>query len=86
MTQCIPPRFRGVTLLVGTVVLFPLIVGVIMLDALTHEMPRVRTPLKKALLAVFECMHAGSRIFRVKRASSSVPFTGMVQEQTSLAS
>ena len=86
MTQWIPPRLRGVTLLAGTVVLFPLIVGAIMLDALTHDMPRVRMPLKKALLAVSDCVRAGSGIFRVKRASVSVPFAGMVQEQTSLAS
>jgi hypothetical protein len=86
MTQWIPPRFRGVTLLAGTVVLFPLIVGAIMLDALTHDMPRVRTPLKKVLLTACDWMRTGSTIFRAKRAIGSASFTRLVEEHPSLAS
>jgi hypothetical protein len=77
---------RGVTMLVGTIVLFPLIVGAIMLDALTHEMPRVRTPLKKAFLAASDWMRAGSGIFRAKRTTGSATFGGLVEERASLAS
>src|SRR5689334_6359684 len=86
MTHWIPPRLRGVTLLVGIVVLFPVIVGAIVLDALTQDMPRVRTPLKKALLAASDWVRAGSAMFRAKRVTSPLPFAGLIEEQSSLAS
>lgn len=86
ITQWIPLRLRGVTLLVGTVVLFPVIIGVIMFDAVTHDMPKVRTPLKKALLVAWDWMRAGSGIFRARRAPGAAQFSELVHEHPSLAS
>jgi hypothetical protein len=86
LTLWIPPRVRGVTMLVGTIVLFPLIVGAIMLDAVTHDMPRLRTPLKNALRIAIDWMRLGSGILRTKRATGPAAFAGLIEDRASLAS
>jgi hypothetical protein len=41
-TEMIPTRWRAAVLLTGTIVFFPIFILVIMVDALTHDMPRFR--------------------------------------------
>jgi hypothetical protein len=46
-TEAIPTRWRAAVLLTGTIVFFPAIILVIMIDAVTHDMPQFRFFLRR---------------------------------------
>src|SRR6187200_3463927 len=47
LTAIIPVRWRAAVLVLGAVTLFPLIITGMMFDAVTHDMPGLRAPLKR---------------------------------------
>jgi hypothetical protein len=49
MAGIIPVGWRAAVLMVLLIVLFPLLICVLVLDALTHDMPLVRTPVKHVM-------------------------------------
>jgi hypothetical protein len=42
ITNVIPTRWLAAVLLIGTIVFFPVLILVIIIDAVTHDMPRFR--------------------------------------------
>jgi hypothetical protein len=86
MTAAIPVKWRGAVMLAGTIVFFPLIIGVIMLDALTHDMPSVRTPVKKVFLTIGGWIQVCRRIPRARQVADALRFSEMSRRQASLSS
>lgn len=85
MTAVIPVKWRGAVLLTGTVVFFPLIIGVIMLDAVTHDLPVVRTPVKKTLMVISTWIHTWCRVSRARPVADQMRFPELARVRTSLS-
>jgi hypothetical protein len=73
LTAIIPVRWRAAVLVLGTVTLFPLIITLMMFDAVTHDMPGLRAPFKR----VFGIMSSWFRMPRVSPASEPMAFPGL---------
>jgi hypothetical protein len=61
MAGVIPVGWRAISLMAVLIVVFPLLVVVLVLDALTYDMPVVRHPFKKAAEWMGVLMHHGPR-------------------------
>jgi hypothetical protein len=48
MAGAIPVGWRAVVVMVATIVVFPILISVFILDALTYDMPGIRNPVRKA--------------------------------------
>ena len=57
----IPVGWRAVAVMAVLIVVFPILISVFVLDALTYEMPWIRTPLKKAGQWMSAVMHFNPR-------------------------
>jgi hypothetical protein len=61
MAGTIPVGWRAAILMALLVILFPLLISIFILDALTHDMPAVRTPVKNFMQRVGRWLHHDSR-------------------------
>jgi hypothetical protein len=77
LTAIIPVRCRAAVLVLGTLALFPLIITVMMFDAVTHDMPSLRASLHR----LFGIMTRWSPIPRVSQASEPIAFPGLADAQ-----
>lgn len=57
MAGVIPAGWRAVVLVAAMVMVFPVLIAALVLDALTYDMPAIRTPLKKAAQRVGRFVH-----------------------------
>ena len=64
MASIIPAGWRAVVVMIFTIVLFPLLISGLVLDALTHEMPAVRAPISKLIRWMGSWLHWAIRRIR----------------------
>jgi hypothetical protein len=61
MAGAIPVGWRAVVVMAMLIAVFPLLIGILILDALTYEMPAVRHPFKMAARWMGALMHQAPR-------------------------
>jgi hypothetical protein len=61
MAGVIPVGWRAILLMVALILVFPILILVLVLDAMTYDMPVVRHPFKKAAEFMGVLMHHGPR-------------------------
>ena len=69
----IPMKWRGVVLLGGTIIFFPIIIGVMMIDAVVHDMPGPAAWLKKSRGAISGWIYAWRKIPQRVEGSLQLP-------------
>jgi len=67
MAGVIPVGWRAILLMAVLILIFPLLVLVLVLDAMTYDMPGVRHPFKKAAEWMSILMHHGPRRLAIKQ-------------------
>jgi hypothetical protein len=60
MARVIPAGWRAAALMMLALIFFPVLISVLILDALTEDMPSVRAPVGKALHRLGSWLHCGS--------------------------
>lgn len=66
MACVIPVGWRAAVLMLAMVLVFPILICVFVLDALTHDMPRLRSGMRKL-------MHAVAHLFLFHRHTAPMP-------------
>ena len=80
LTAIIPARWRAAVLVAGAIAFFPLIITVMMFDAVTHDLPGLRAPFKRA----FGIIGNWFRIPRVSHATDAMSFRALAEAPSSL--